>query len=294
MTNTNEIAVARIDEKREILGRDTVVRGLTPAEQRIAKLSVGRTIGDLKDKDVRVLENGTEKDFGAIAQVKFLAAGICRDYSIKGVEKTEVVRFYDILRRYYSALTIAEVRTAFEMAIVGELDEYLPKDRAGHADKSAYQKFSIEFVAKILGAYKRSKEKVWTKVFRLAEKHETEPTEAEKIQAKIDFRKAVGNYYVEYVEAGIVDIMFPFYVADYLVENGLAEQKPLEQRHFDTAKIILRDRSAEEKRVLFEGFETGNFSERLQSEALRLLALEIIRESFEKLKNEGIQDDYWN
>lgn len=36
-------------------------------------------------------------------------------------------RLLDLLKRYYSQLTLSEVKLAFELLITGELDDYLPR-----------------------------------------------------------------------------------------------------------------------------------------------------------------------
>lgn len=273
----------RIEEKRETLRNPAVSSVLSNIELMAAKTAIGKPVGLYPEGEL-------------FARGLALAVTICRDLGINQSQddmKYHSKRFVETLRDYYSGFTLEQVNEAFRLFVLGALDEFLPKDKNKQPDRNHYQSFSMLFVSKVLIAFGEYNNKIWAKAVRAIPEPEITYTEEEKNQAKRDFRKAVGDYYVEYLEAGIVDIMFPFYVADYLVENGLAEKKPLEQRHFDTARIILRDRPAEEKRVLFEGFETGNFSERLRNEALRLLALEVIRESFEKLKNDGVQDDYW-
>lgn len=44
-------------------------------------------------------------------------------------------RLLDILKRYYSDMTLADIKIAFELATTGELDEFFPKDKYGNPDK---------------------------------------------------------------------------------------------------------------------------------------------------------------
>lgn len=288
-------AVQRFEEKKSILESPLVQSKLSPGEFRIAKLSLARTIGDLPESEIKIVK-GEPKDVGAVKQIGILSVGICKDYAIRNPDKAEGFRFYDILRKYYSEFTISEVRTAFELALVGSLDEYLPKDKNGNPDKNSYQSFSVEFITKILNAYKKYKGRVWSKVYLITAKEEKEVTEEEKDKILADFKKTLAGFYEEYLETGLLSIHFPNFIAEYLVKNGMAEPKELEAKHFNRARAVLgsSDKSLEEKKKIFFGFEQGNYSEGLESEARRVLAFEIIRETFDRLKNEGIQNDYWD
>jgi hypothetical protein len=59
-------------------------------------------------------------------------------------------RLYDLLRKYYSQLTLAEVKLAFELSVTGELDDFLPKNSSGQADKNHYQQFNAAYFTKML------------------------------------------------------------------------------------------------------------------------------------------------
>jgi len=81
---------------------------------------------------------------------------IMRDLGIvynPNTDNYSTVRFADVVLRYYSQLTIAEVKLAFEMLIQGKLDSELPHDSKGVAEKKHYQQFSFDFAAKVLDAY---------------------------------------------------------------------------------------------------------------------------------------------
>lgn len=68
-----------------------------------------------------------------------------------------VTRIAEILRRYHSDITTADIKTAFELLIVGELDSFLPRNGNGEPDRNHYQSFNAEYVTKILTAYKKRK-----------------------------------------------------------------------------------------------------------------------------------------
>lgn len=74
-------------------------------------------------------------------------------------------RLLDLLKRYYSQLTLSEVKLAFELLITGELDDYLPKDRDGNAERKHYQQFNADYFAKVLNAYCRKQNQVIGKAY---------------------------------------------------------------------------------------------------------------------------------
>lgn len=62
-------------------------------------------------------------------------------------------RLFDVLMRYFSQLTLADIKLAFELLAVGELNDYLPKDANKQPDGKHYQHFNAEYFSKILNAY---------------------------------------------------------------------------------------------------------------------------------------------
>lgn len=51
------------------------------------------------------------------------------------------------------------------MLITGELDDYLPKDRDGNAERKHYQQFNADYFAKVLNAYCRKQNQVIGKAY---------------------------------------------------------------------------------------------------------------------------------
>lgn len=66
-----------------------------------------------------------------------------------------VTRIAEILRRYHADLTTTDIKTAFELLLVGELDPYLPKNGNGEPDRAHYQSFNADYVIKVVTAYKK-------------------------------------------------------------------------------------------------------------------------------------------
>lgn len=141
-----------IEVRREMAKLPEVMDALNNAEKMIFLATTKDPIADMETKEL-CTKSGT------------LAKFVSRDAGIKQIDEYDVTRFVDILQRYYSSLTLAEVKLAFEFAMAGELDSYLPRDRDGNPDKNHYQAFSVEYVTKILNAFRKKKFEVESKAY---------------------------------------------------------------------------------------------------------------------------------
>ena len=85
---------------------------------------------------------------------------IMKDMGMAVTDDTQylVVRINEVVRRYFPRLTVQDFRLAFELASVGKLDAYLPKDSKGQADNKHYYRLTIDYVSRVLTAYQRMKE----------------------------------------------------------------------------------------------------------------------------------------
>lgn len=280
-----DFSVAIIEKKKAVLELPEVEEGLTRGELRVAKLSANTSIRNMPDRDLRIIGN-EEKDFGLVAKVGILAKGIAKDFSIRNVEKTEAFRFLDILKKYYSEFTLEEVRTAFELALVGELDSYLPKDKNGVPDKNHYQVFSLEFVTKILNAFKSYKGKVWKKVYMIEAKVEPVVTEEQKAEAEANFLFYVQDVFESYCRGEGLVTLFPIVLKEHFIKEGLIEDRELTDKDYERARInIITNKNINpfEQASILEAVKNGNKS-KLESEAERIKAEELIIIAFEKLK----------
>ena len=273
-----------INEKKSRL--ESVKETLSVSELRIATDGTGLRIRDQPERDIRKTEKG-EKDFGLIATVAMMAKGISKDYSIRTIEKSEAFRFYDLLKKYYSNYTLIEIKTAFELALVGELDEYLPKDRNGLPDHSAYQTFSAEFITKILNAYKKYRGKVWGKVNKESAKLDPPKKDSEIKVYKATFERILKEEFEKFKKGESYEFMFPVVYADYLVELGIIENRELSEKDLKRAyHRIARKQNGNEYEVnsILKTMNKETKHETLIAEANRFKSLDLIRGAFELMK----------
>lgn len=162
--NKNEIALSKIpfgtkaiDVRRQMFKISNVVNSLIGSDKYVFAASVKTLISEIDDK---TLIEKTSQMF------KFIAIDVGYRIPSDMIEwQYTCTRLVDVLKRYYSDLTLSEIKLAFEMATMGQLNEWLPKDSQGNADKNHYQQFNADYFAKIINAYKNKRNNVFAKAY---------------------------------------------------------------------------------------------------------------------------------
>jgi len=187
-------------------------------------------------------------------------------------------RFFQVLRRYCSDLTMSEVKLAFEMLQFGDLDEYLK-------DKNHYQQFSLEYVGKVIQAYRRRKDKVLIK----ARKALPEPQKTFNIE---EHNKEVEGYinglYAEYLETGEFRGLNPYMVLDRLRELGHDVDFVVEARDYigNFRATILEVENRYEKDRIKKDMKQGRVDGKVKVNARRNKAKEKVLGIFKQLKEQ--------
>lgn len=153
-----------IDVRRQIAVLPEVSQALTQIERYVFDASTKMPIAELDEKVF------AEK---AAQILQFVAMDVGYNIPANAQDWAYIqVRLLDIIKRYYSQLTLTDIKLAFELATTGELDDYLPKDSKGKPDKAHYQNFNADYFAKILNAYKRKQSEVVGKAYNAVPKPE--------------------------------------------------------------------------------------------------------------------------
>ena len=181
--------------------------------------------------------------------------------------------FVDILRKYYSSLTLSEIKLAFEFAAVGKLDNYLTKNKDGSADKAHYQTFSVDYVSRILNAYKLYRDK--TKVDLIGKNSKLKSLSSGEI---VKNREKNINYLIQCFDAyknhgRRVTFFVPKVYCDYLYNVGLMEEIP--------------EPDKKEKDLLKLFSKTLNMEDSVREEPTEDSRTKAIYEIFDKLINYG-------
>lgn len=183
-----------IQLRKEIVTDERVAKALSISEMAVFESSTKRLIRSIPDEEL-------------VCKISDFVNILAIDLGINGeIDQYAKTRFYDLLRRFYSDLALAEIKTAFELSMIGELDNFLPKNGKGEPDNNHYQNFSASYVTKILGAYRKRRGFVMEKA------HKAVPPPPEKSKS-IDIRlirteafKRNKAKFLQYKYTGVFDI----------------------------------------------------------------------------------------
>lgn len=221
-----------IDVRRQIAVLPEVAQALTQVEKYVFDASTKTQIAELDEKVF------AEK---AAQILRFVAMDVGYNIPQNATEWGYIqIRLLDIIKRYYSQLTLTDLKLAFELATTGELDDYLPKDSKGKPDKNHYQNFNADYFAKILNAYKRKQSEVVEKAYNAVPKPEKKISDAEikyyeRIRIETNQRIFLRYKYRGELVFGAVDEML---VYNWLVAVGLAN--PVAETEQDRKQALAR------------------------------------------------------
>lgn len=172
----NQTSITRQIEQSLVIPQ--VLDNLSPVDKRIVSASKGTA---LCEGDKRQLLESMLHVFTAVA----------KDLNVEAPNQYTLARITEILLQYHKPLTMQDVKLAFELALVGELQ----------VDNKAYGKLSIEYIGRILNAYKERR----GLAFARAEKYAPKKSKSKKInEAEITkWHSDIANkVYVEYRDTG--------------------------------------------------------------------------------------------
>lgn len=202
-----------MNHDKEIMKKADQSGEYSPIESRVINHASTNTINELSDEVL-------------MGQVKSLVSGITSMVGLKNVTRNEITLLVDFLRKYYFSFSISEIKLAFELAVVGELDNYLPRDRDGRPDRNHYQMLSMEYVGKILNAYKKLRSKVKIKVYknRAMNKGLKSGESAKNRASNVRYLVACFERYKR--DGDEPQFIVPHVYSRYLHESGLISEMP--------------------------------------------------------------------
>lgn len=258
-----------IDVRRQMVEVPEVAKALNSVDKFIFAASTKTLISELDDQK---LVEKTKQLFRFIAMdVGFQVPTDPTDWAYI------CTRLLDLLKKYFSTLTLADIKLAFEMAAMGELNEHLPKDRNGEPDKNHYQQFNAEYFGKILNAYKKKQGEVIHKAMKALPEPEHKPSEKELAYYHNQTLDSIKNAYLRYKDQNefVVDGLLEMFIYNCLEKNNLVE--PVKQTKEDREKalaVYLR-RAAEGKVNQYTARQVRN--EGINSKEIDFTTFEIAR-----------------
>lgn len=134
-------------------------------------------------------------------------------------------RLLDVLKTYHSQMSLTDIRLAFELMTVGELDDYFPRDRNGNPDKKHYNRFTAEYLTRVINAYKARQGEVIAKVYEYMPGQKKTVSEREKAYYIGFMNDRIKTVYLTYKYTGrlVTEYADETFLYNWLRGNGLAE-----------------------------------------------------------------------
>ena len=295
--NTQSVALAiynptpgtkAIDIRRQMLQLPEVAKSLSGVEKYIFAASTKMQIADIDD--------GT-----LIAKTGQMFRFIAMDVGIIIPTNPEdwayiCTRLLDILKRYYSDMTLADIKIAFELATTGELDEFLPKDKYGNPEKNHYQQFNADYFAKILKAYKQKQTDVIDKAYKaIPEKNnEISPAQIRRFEIQRQWRNRYIFLCYKYTGKLILGLTDDMFLYEWLQKCGLADDVQVKEDDRKEAFARYMQRVARGMINQYTAFQVrrkGTESPEIDFTAFEVARKKEIIKAFDRMISEEMQVD---
>lgn len=195
---------------------------------------------------------------------------IIGDLGIKTLpDKASEKRIVHYMTNYYKDFTIDEIKKAFELALVGELD----------VEIEHYNSFDLKYICKILNKYRARRSKALHAIARATPKEQVEMTQEQKEEIRLSFLETVCKAYERFVDGEPFEMFAPHYVYDTLDEMGVisyGKSKKLKIYRRAKRKYVVqlsRPKGRKEKN-LFQSI-LDNFQSKDNADAIKRIAKEI-------------------
>ena len=275
--------------RREMAKNPAVMDALEPVERAVFLASTAKPFSEY---------SGTELATELATILKWVA----KDVGYKPTDDSEtqytIIRTVEILKRYYANLSLKDFRMAFEMAVTGELDEYLPKGRDGQPDRNHYQQFNAEYVCKILNAYKARRGWILKKANEAMPKQEPAPNPEQQRYYRNKTRQDCIRAFEYYKENGRLPDMSP--IGELLCYNTLSDVGLA-----DEIVVTLDEQRAVMQRTVYKYARDGYIghinrlkadgpeSKELEHDSYILARRKALENAFERMVEQGINiNDY--
>lgn len=207
-----------IEVRRRMMQLPEVAKALNPVEKYVFAASTKTPIAEIDD--AKLVENLSLLFKRIAMDVGYIIPQNENDWNY--IQS----RLLDILKRYHSDMTLADIKIAFELATTGELDEFLPKDKHGNPDKNHYQQFNADYLSKILNAYRRKQNGVIHKAYKALPEPKKELTPEEKRYYHNQVVARCREVFLQYKYTGrfVLGVTNGMLIYDWLRKLGFANE----------------------------------------------------------------------
>lgn len=167
-----------------------------------------------------VTELAGDKSTGSPGALQYLM----RDLGItRPPDAYDGTRFVQVVAEHFPMLTLQDIKSAFEMFVLGELDSWIQDHKFGH-----YQQFSVQFYTTVLRAYQRRQQQAVHDVRGKVEMKllEERKPQVNKAQIAIDFARSVLAQFECFVACTTNYIVMPYAVGRFMFKMGLITDEP--------------------------------------------------------------------
>lgn len=274
--------------RRQMVELPEVAKALTPVEKYIFAASTKTQICEMDDETL-VAKTGQMFRFIAM-DVGFRIPTEQNDWAYM------CTRLLDILKKYYSQMTLADIKLAFELATTGELNEFLPRDSNGNPDKNHYQQFNADYFAKILNAYRRKQNGTISKAYAALPEPKREISPEQKKQYHNETVERCRNTFLRYKYTGKLDTgMFgDMFVYNWLHAVGLADDvaETEDDRKTALSRYMQRVAAGWVNRYTAEHVRRdGTKSREIDYTAFEVARLKEIKKAFDRMIADELQVD---
>lgn len=235
-----------LEARKELLANEAVLNVLSDVEKNVLKASAKIPIRDIQNEVFveRVRE-----------LLKYIAIDVGYNIPTDATEwQYRQTRLASIIKTYYSNLTLSGIKLAFELLVVGELDDYLPRENSGRPDRKHYQQFNADYFAKVLGAYRSRLNEVLTKAYTAikATRQAADET-AEQIAEWRRLRSERNRMiYLRYKYTGVLELIFTDekFVYEWLEQMGLVTGFSDYKIEDLTVQFVKKKQSERKKKIM--------------------------------------------
>lgn len=276
----NPKGTTAIEIRRQMVNVPEVARTLSEVERYVFAASTKKLIGEMDDD---ALVEATKKMF------RFIAMDV--GFKIPDTDDWTYIctRLFVFLKKYYSTLTLADVKLAFELVSTGDLDEHFEKKE----DKNHYQQFNTDYFAKILNAYKSKRTGVISKAYKAIPAPEKKVSTDEIVKNHNRIVDRCKTIFLKYKYLGLweMDGLEHMFVYDWLLRSGLADQVKGSLEDREHAYRLYMKRVSDGFYNKYRAVQVRK--EGIESSALDFTAFEIarikeIRRAFDEMIKEGV------
>lgn len=243
----------RLEQKKGLLEIPNVQWNLSENEMNLLKSNVQQPLRKISDEElVKKLK----------VQLKF----ICRDIGISYWDdpnqmKYDSARFFTTVKKYYNDFSLSEIKMAFELVSIGELDEWLPKDKNGNPDGKHYNSFNLAYYTKVLNAFKSKRSKVWSKANQHVPLIENVISEDEKKKNNKFFIDEIYESFDQYLTNQIKpNFTMAIYLQEFVDQKIIRKiPKPTKQTIDEVYRKQLLITTGKRRKKLIDEFHSNNF-----------------------------------